>query len=67
MKMGFAEADITPQTPVALIGFNRTDNLSRGILDCLMAQVSIWENNGTCCLVTIDNIGFNKKDADLYP
>lgn len=65
MKMGFAETDITPQTPVALIGFNRTDNMSRGILDCLTAQVSVWENNGTCCLVTIDNIGFNKKDADL--
>ena len=68
MKMGFAETDITPETPVTMIGFNRTDNVSRGILDCLMAQVSVWENNengGTCCLVAIDNIGFNTKEANL--
>lgn len=56
MKMGFSETDITPQRPVTMVGFNRADNISRGILDCLMAQVSVWENNGTCCLVTIDNI-----------
>lgn len=37
MRMGFAEADITPKIPVTLIGFNRTDNTSRGILDSLMA------------------------------
>ena len=59
MKMGFSETDITPQRPVIMVGFNRADNISRGILDCLMAQVSVWENNGTCCLVTIDNIGLN--------
>lgn len=61
MKMGFAETDITPKTPVTMVGFNRTDNISRGILDGLRAQVSVWENNETCCLVTIDNIGFNKE------
>lgn len=65
MKMGFAEADITPKMPVTMVGFNRTDNISRGILDGLMAQVSVWENNETCCLVTIDNIGFNKREANL--
>ena len=45
MKMGFAETDITPQTPVTMVGFNRTDNMSRGILDGLTAQVSVWESN----------------------
>lgn len=65
MKMGFAETDITPQTSVTMVGFNRTDNISRGILDSLMAQVSVWENYETSCLVTIDNIGFNKREANL--
>lgn len=65
MKMGFAETDITPEMPVAMAGFNRTDNISRGVLDGLKAQVSVWESTGTCCLVTIDNIGFNKREANL--
>ncbi len=65
MKMGFAETDITPQTPVTMVGFNRTDTMSRGILDGLTAQVSVWESNRICCLVTIDNIGFNKREANL--
>ena len=65
MKMGYAETDITPEMPVTTVGFNRTDNVSRGIMDHLMAQVSVWEDNEICCLVTIDNIGFNKKDANL--
>lgn len=64
MKMGFTETDITPKMPVTMVGFNRTDNISRGILDCLMAQVSVWEDNGTCCLVTIDSIGFNQREAN---
>lgn len=65
MKMGFSEIDITPELPVTMVGFNRTDNISRGILDRLMAQVSVWEHNGIYCLVTIDNIGFNKREANL--
>ena len=64
--MGFAETDITPETPVTMVGFNRTDNVSRGVLDCLTAQVSVWEDEGICCLTTIDNIGFNKREADLF-
>lgn len=64
MKMGFAETDITPQVSVEMVGFNRTDNMSGGILDCLTAQVSVWEDNGLSCLVTIDNIGFSTKKAN---
>ena len=48
-----------------MVGFNRADNISKGIRDCLIAQVSVWEDNGICCLVTIDNIGFNKSEANL--
>ena len=36
--MGYAETDITPEMPVIMVGFNRTDNVSRGIMDRLMAQ-----------------------------
>lgn len=64
MKMGFAETDITPEMPVTMVGFNRTDNVSRGVLDCLTAQVSVWENGGISCLITLDSIGFNKKEAE---
>ena len=65
MKLGFSETDITPKTPVIMVGFNCADNVSRGVRDSLLAQVSVWENNETCCLVTIDNIGFNKSEANL--
>ena len=26
MKLGFSETDITPKTPVIMVGFNRADN-----------------------------------------
>lgn len=64
MKMGFCETDITPDAPVTMVGFNRADNISKGVLDCLAAQVTVWENNGLYCLAAIDNIGFNKKESD---
>lgn len=44
IKLGYAETDITPKIPVQLVGFNRTDNTSRGVLKPLFAQVSIWES-----------------------
>lgn len=65
LRMGFAETDITPDAPVTTVGFNRADNISKGILDCLTAQVCVWKNDEICCLVTIDSIGFNKKEADM--
>lgn len=64
MKMGFCEADITPDAPVAMIGFHRAENLSKGILDRLAAQVTVWGNDNLYCLAAIDNIGFNKKESD---
>lgn len=64
--LGFAEVDITPDSPVETIGFGREDNLSRGILDPLSAQISVWEwNTAKCCLITIDHIGFSKENANM--
>lgn len=64
LKMGYAEADITPLSPVETVGFNREDNLSRGILKPLLAQVTVWKAEDICCLVTIDSIGFKKELTD---
>lgn len=64
IKLGYAETDITPRTPLQLVGFNRVDNTSRGILKPLLAQVSIWESGNRHCLITIDSIGFKKELAD---
>ena len=61
LKMGYAEADITPVTSVETVGFGRADNLSRGILQPLLAQVTVWEKDGLYCLITIDSLGFNTE------
>lgn len=62
--MGFAEVDITPKHPVQTIGFNRVDNLSKGILHPLFAQISIWKfGNMSSCLVAIDHIGFDYQGS----
>ncbi|MEA4972432.1 MAG: alkaline ceramidase [Candidatus Metalachnospira sp.] len=64
-KLGFAEVDITPYAPVETIGFGREDELSRGILHPLSAQISIWQSaENKCCLIAIDHIGFSKQHAD---
>ena len=43
LRMGFAEADITPDRPVELVGFYRKDNISKGVLAPLKAQAAVWE------------------------
>jgi hypothetical protein len=64
--LGFAEVDITPTSNVQIVGYSRKDNLSKGILHRLFAQISVWNSNeGMCCLVTIDHIGFMYEDANL--
>lgn len=64
-EFGFAEADITPDAPVETIGFGRADEISRGVLGPLMAQVSVWKFAGeACCLAAIDHIGFSREHAD---
>lgn len=64
LKFGYAEADITPCGSVEMVGFNRRDNISRGVLSSLLAQVSVWEAGDVCCLITIDSIGFKKELTD---
>lgn len=57
--MGYAEADITPETSMELIGFERPNNMSKGILHKLLAQVLVCKTpNEICCLITIDSLGF---------
>ena len=65
IKLGYAETDITPNVPLQLVGFNRADNTSKGVLKPLLAQVSIWESEERHCLITIDSIGFKKELADV--
>ncbi|MDF2822237.1 MAG: hypothetical protein K0R15_2685 [Clostridiales bacterium] len=63
-SLGLYEVDITPTKPVQTVGFGREDELSRGILHSLSAQVSIWQFGADkCCFVTIDHIGFESKNA----
>ena len=64
LRMGYAEADITPVGPVETVGFGREDNMSRGILKPLLAQVSLWEEGEQGCLITIDSLGFTKELTD---
>jgi hypothetical protein len=64
--LGFSEVDITPSFNVQTIGFNRKDNLSRGVLNKLLAQISIWiSDEEKCCLLAIDNIGFSYGESNI--
>lgn len=66
VQLGYAEADITPTVPVELVGFDRQDNISRGVLDKLLAQIAIWTGDtGTCCLVTIDTLGLTVGRSNI--
>jgi hypothetical protein len=64
--LGLSEVDITPSSPMQTVGFGREDELSRGVLHSLSAQVSVWQlASEKCCLVAIDHIGFSKQHAEL--
>ncbi len=63
--LGFARVDITPTYNVQTVGFNREDNLSRGVLHRLFAQISVWcSYEEKVCLVAIDHIGFMYEDSN---
>lgn len=64
LQLGFAEVDITPTRPMNLVGFYRPDNLSKGVLSPLVAQVAVWKSSETCCVIAIDSIGFTKERSD---
>lgn len=42
LVLGFVETDITPSAPIETVGFGREDQMSRGILHPLSAQVAVW-------------------------
>lgn len=63
--LGFAETDITPSTSIETVGFGRQDEMSRGILHPLSAQIAVWQlDEERCCIVAIDHIGFSKQHAN---
>ncbi len=59
LKFVYKEIDITPKKNVEMVGFGRFDETSKGILDSLLAQITIWKlENEVCTLIAIDHIGF---------
>ncbi|MCQ2496294.1 MAG: zinc ribbon domain-containing protein [Lachnospiraceae bacterium] len=63
--LGYCEKDITPERPMALVGFYREDNMSKGVLNPLLAQLAVFEDDGKkVCLITIDSLGFTKELSD---
>lgn len=66
VKLGLSEVDITPDSPVQTVGFGRVDELSRGILHGLSAQVSVWElNREKCCLRIRRQTTVSKKNIPV--
>ncbi len=65
LKLGYAQADITPTEPLELVGFYRPDNVAKGVQSPLLVQVSVWEDEERCCLITVDSLGFMKDMTDL--
>lgn len=63
-RCGYAEVDITPKKSVEIVGFDRRDTMSRGVLDALLGQVLLFEREREkYCLVTIDSLGFTVEKA----
>lgn len=64
--MGYAEAGITPETSMELIGFERPNNMSKGILNELLAQVLVCKTpDEMCCITTIDSLGFTVELSNI--
>lgn len=64
--LGISKVDITPLNNVQTVGFNRKDNLSRGILHRLYVEIALWVcGDEKCCILTVDSIGFSKKESNI--
>jgi hypothetical protein len=64
-KAAFAQADITPDFQVELIGCYREDSKSQGVLHPLYAQALLLEFCGKRhCLVAIDSLGLTTALSD---
>lgn len=65
LVLGISETDITPSASIETVGFGREDQMSRGILHPLSAQVAVWQlGEELCCVAAIDHIGFSKQHAN---
>jgi len=65
LSAGYSKKDITPSKPMQTIGFGRRDETSRGILQQLSAQITVWQAGGkNYCLAAIDHIGFSVAHSD---
>ena len=61
----FSQTDITPDFQVELIGCNRPDSRSQGVLHPLCAQVLLFEFGGRCyCLIAVDSLGLTTALAN---
>ena len=66
IRAGYGEADITPVSPVEMVGFYRPDNRSQGVRDALRLQALVWENAGVRGgLITIDSLGFTVELSNV--
>lgn len=64
-KAAFAQADITPDFQVELIGCYREDSKSQGVLHSLHAQVLVLEFRGrNYCLIAVDSLGLTTTLSD---
>ena len=64
-QAAFSQIDITPDFQVELVGCNREDNRSQGVLHLLYAQTLLIKNNDrTFCLISIDSLGLTTLLAD---
>lgn len=64
-KAAFAQADITPDFQVELIGCYREDSKSQGVLHSLYAQALILEFCGRrYCLAAVDSLGLTTALSD---
>lgn len=64
-KAAFSQVDITPDFQVELIGCNRPDPKSQGVLHPLYAQVLLFEfQNRHYSLIAIDSLGLTTLLAD---
>ena len=65
IKFGFSQRDITPHHSLQTIGFGRPDEWSRGVLDSLITQITVWRlDTEICALIAIDHIGFSITHAN---
>lgn len=63
VEFGFWETEITPKTPIQMIGFGVSEPAT-GVERALMAQATVWRlGKESCALIAIDHIGFAMEHA----